>query len=201
MNYWPLLGVLVVVVGFALRANPVAVVVIAGLTSGLAAGKPLPELLALIGESFLSQRTLALVFLTTSAVPFLYQTVVLLAIAYAIRFLAHAIAPLRATMGRFGTKMEDAGRTLGDGPVRVFARVTIPLLRPAILSGAALVFLAVVKELPMALILGPIGFETLATEIWSATSEGFYERAAGPATLLLVLSATTVAVLLREQDR
>jgi uncharacterized membrane protein len=64
MNYWPLLGVLVVVVGFALRANPVAVVVTAGLTSGLAAGKPLPELLALLGESFLSQRTLALVFLT-----------------------------------------------------------------------------------------------------------------------------------------
>jgi uncharacterized membrane protein len=64
MNYWPLLGVLVVVIGFALRWNPVAVVVTAGLTSGLAAGKPLPELLALIGESFLSQRTLGLVFLT-----------------------------------------------------------------------------------------------------------------------------------------
>jgi uncharacterized membrane protein len=64
MNYWPLLGVAVVVLGFALRWNPVAVVVTAGLTSGLAAGKPLPELLALIGESFLSQRTLGLVFLT-----------------------------------------------------------------------------------------------------------------------------------------
>jgi uncharacterized membrane protein len=64
MNYWPLLGVAVVVVGFALRWNPIAVVVAAGLTSGLAAGKPLPELLALIGESFLSQRTLSLVFLT-----------------------------------------------------------------------------------------------------------------------------------------
>jgi iron(III) transport system permease protein len=63
------------------------------------------------------------------------------------------------------------------------------------------VFLAIVKELPMALILGPIGFETLATEIWSATSEGFYARAAGPASLLLVLSAGTVAVLLREDER
>jgi uncharacterized membrane protein len=52
------------VLGFALRANPVAVVVTAGITSGLAAGKPLPELLALIGESFVSQRTLGLVFLT-----------------------------------------------------------------------------------------------------------------------------------------
>jgi len=64
MNYWPLLGVGVVVIGFVLRLNPIAVVVTAGLTSGLAAGKPVPELLALIGESFLSQRTLALVFLT-----------------------------------------------------------------------------------------------------------------------------------------
>jgi uncharacterized membrane protein len=59
-----LLGVLVVVVGFVLRWNPVAVVVSAGLTSGLAAGKPLPELLALIGESFLSQRSLSLFMLT-----------------------------------------------------------------------------------------------------------------------------------------
>jgi len=64
MNYWPLLGVLVVVIGFVLRWNPVAVVVAAGLTSGLAAGKPLPDLLALIGESFLTQRSLSLFMLT-----------------------------------------------------------------------------------------------------------------------------------------
>src|SRR5688572_1482542 len=64
MNYWPLLGVLVVVVGFALRWNPVAVVVGAALTSGLAAGKSFAELLALLGESFVSQRALMLVMLT-----------------------------------------------------------------------------------------------------------------------------------------
>ena len=64
MNYWPLLGVLVVVIGFVLRWNPVAVVVTAALTSGFAAGKPLPDLLALIGESFLSQRSLGLFMLT-----------------------------------------------------------------------------------------------------------------------------------------
>ena len=144
---------------------------------------------------------LALVFLTASGAPFLYQTLVLLVGAYAIRFLAHAFGPVRALLGRVGPRVEEAGRTLGDGPVRAFVGITMPLLRPAILSGAALVFLAIVKELPMALILGPIGFETLATEIWSATSEGFYARAAGPAAILLVLSAATVAVLLREEQR
>lgn len=64
MNYWPLLGVAWVVAGFILRRNPVVVVVTAGLVSGLAAGKSLPELLALLGESFVSNRALLLFALT-----------------------------------------------------------------------------------------------------------------------------------------
>lgn len=60
MNYWPLLGIAVVVVGFVLRFNPVVVVVAAGLVSGLTAGKSIPELLALLGTSFVSNRALLL---------------------------------------------------------------------------------------------------------------------------------------------
>lgn len=60
MNYWPLLGVAVVVVGFVLRLNPVIVVVGAGVVSALAAGMALPDLLALLGESFVSNRALLL---------------------------------------------------------------------------------------------------------------------------------------------
>ena len=64
MNYWPLLGVAWVVAGFILRRNPVVVVVTAGLVSGLAAGKSVPELLKLLGESFVSNRALLLFTLT-----------------------------------------------------------------------------------------------------------------------------------------
>ena len=64
INYWPLLGIAVVVLGFVLRLNPIAVVVAAGLASGLLAGKPLGELLALLGESFVSNRALMLFVLT-----------------------------------------------------------------------------------------------------------------------------------------
>jgi uncharacterized membrane protein len=64
VNYWPLLGIAVVVVGFVLRLNPIAVVVAAGLASGLLAGKPFGELLALLGESFVSNRALMLFVLT-----------------------------------------------------------------------------------------------------------------------------------------
>lgn len=64
INYWPLLGVAVVVAGFALRRNPVLVVVAAGMTSGLAAGISLPDLLALLGRTFVENRVLLLFVLT-----------------------------------------------------------------------------------------------------------------------------------------
>ena len=68
MNYWPLLGIAIVVVGFIIRFNPVAVVVAAGLASGLLAGKSIGELLALLGESFASNRALLLFALTLPAI-------------------------------------------------------------------------------------------------------------------------------------
>ncbi len=64
MNYWPLLGIAVVVAGFVLRFNPVLVVIVAGLSSGLLAGISFPDLLALLGKTFVQNRAL-LIFLLT----------------------------------------------------------------------------------------------------------------------------------------
>jgi len=68
MNAWPLIGVAVVVAGFAMRRNPALVVVVAGVASGLAAGKPLGELLALLGNAFVGNRALLLLALTLPAI-------------------------------------------------------------------------------------------------------------------------------------
>lgn len=139
---------------------------------------------------------LAMVFLATRTLPVLYQTLALLVGVYAIRFMPQALGGLRASLTMAGPRLEEAGRTLGDGPLRAFAMLTIPYLRPSLVAGAALVFLTVVKELPLALLLSPIGFKTLATEIWDASTSGFYARAAAPAALLFAVSLTTVFLLL-----
>jgi uncharacterized membrane protein len=68
MHWLPLLGVLVIVIGFALRFNPVPVVVAAAIVSGLAAGKSIGDILALIGNSFVSERALLLFVLTLPAI-------------------------------------------------------------------------------------------------------------------------------------
>ena len=64
MNYWPLLGVAVVVAGFALRVNPVLVVVVAGIVSGLLAGMSPAALLAMIGAKVIDSRNVLVLLLT-----------------------------------------------------------------------------------------------------------------------------------------
>jgi uncharacterized membrane protein len=64
MNYWPLLGVAVVVTGFALRMNPALVVVVAAMVSGLLSGLSIPDLLALLGAKFIDSRNLLALLLT-----------------------------------------------------------------------------------------------------------------------------------------
>ena len=51
MNYWPLLGILLVVAGFALRLNPMLVVTVAALATGLLAGLDPLEVIATFGKA------------------------------------------------------------------------------------------------------------------------------------------------------
>jgi uncharacterized membrane protein len=64
MSAWPLVGVAVVVLGFALRLNALLVVVVAGLATGFAAGMDFVRILGLTGEAFLKNRFLMIFILT-----------------------------------------------------------------------------------------------------------------------------------------
>lgn len=68
MNYWPLLGIAVVILGFVLRFNAVLVVICAGIVTGLCAWMPPLQLLGAIGESFLKTRTLPVILLLPLAI-------------------------------------------------------------------------------------------------------------------------------------
>jgi iron(III) transport system permease protein len=138
---------------------------------------------------------LALVFFATRAVPVVYQTLAMLIFALSVHYLPLAIAPIGAALAQVSPRVEEAARGLGRGPTEVFRTVTAPLVRGGILAGAALVFVHAIKELPATLILAPIGFRTLATEIWNQTSYGFYEASAIPALILLLIAAPPLYLL------
>ena len=138
---------------------------------------------------------LALVFFAVRYATPLYQTMGLLILAYVVLFLPTAVGAARTSLLQVSPMLEEAARSLGRTPLRVFATITFPLVRPGILAGAAMVFLLTMKELPATLILSPIGFRTLATSVWSATEDGFFAQAAAPAILLILASSVPMIFL------
>lgn len=144
---------------------------------------------------------LGLVFFGVNYAPPLYQTTGMLIFAYVVLFLSPAVGAARTSLLQVSPRMEEAARGLGKTPLKVFTTVTLPLVLPGILSGAALVFLLTMKELPATLILSPIGFTTLATSIWAAASEAFFARAAAPALLLILASSVPLGFLMLRERR
>ena len=141
---------------------------------------------------------LALVFFAARYLPSVYQTLALLVFAYAVRFLPQALSGAESALQRVDPRLEEAARGLGRGRLATLAAVTVPLARPGLLAGAALVFLSAMKELPATLLLRPIGFETLATEVWTLAQVGAYSRAALPALVLIALSLPVLALVSAE---
>src|SRR6056297_2501234 len=148
---------------------------------------------------------LALVFVATgyetADIPFapeIYQTLPLLVFAYVVRFMPQAVGSIRTSTLQVDPQLVEAARSLGTSPVAAFRKVTLPLVTPGIVAGAALVFLTTMKELPATLILRPTGFETLVTIVWRAQSAAYFQYAVVPSVLLLAVSGLSMIVILRQ---
>lgn len=144
---------------------------------------------------------LALVFFSARYLSPLYQTFSVVIAAYVIRFLPESLGAVRSSLVRVDPVLEDAARSLGRGGVDVARTVTLPLIRPGLFAGAALVFLTAMKELPATLLLLPAGADTLATLVWTGAAEGRYGQAAAPALLVLAVSALVLWPLHVQPDR
>jgi iron(III) transport system permease protein len=143
---------------------------------------------------------LALVFFGARIAPAVYQTLPLLVFAYVVRFLPQAVGSQRASFLGVDRTLVDAARTLGRTPAEAFRRVTLPIVAPGLLAGAALVFLTTMKELPATLLLRPAGFDTLVTRVWTAYQSGHFGYAAVPALILLAVSGLSMLVLLSQEN-
>jgi iron(III) transport system permease protein len=157
-------------------AVPGTVLAIGLLTPGMALDNFLAELLDFRGLPLLS-------------------TGILLVICCSIRFMAISIGAIDAGLTRIPPSMEQASRLLGESELRTFFRVHLPLLRPALVTSALLVFADAMKELPTTLLLRPVNFETLATSLYAEAARGTYEEGA-IAALLIVLAGTLPVILL-----
>lgn len=122
-------------------------------------------------------------------------TLFALVFAYVVRFLAVALNPVDAGFKHVCGNLDETSRSLGVSPMKTLLRVDLPLLKGTLLSAALLVFVDVLKELPLTLILRPFNFDTLATRAYQLASDELVAQSAIPALLIIVVGLAPVIVL------
>lgn len=138
--------------------------------------------------------------LNQSWTPLLGGTLVAMLLAYAVRFLAVGFHPLDAALHRITSSMDEAARSMGSGTRDILSRVHLPLLQGGIATAAVLVFVDIMKEMPITLMTRPFGWDTLALRVFEMTSEGEWQRAALPAITLVIAGLVPVLLLMRTSD-
>lgn len=124
-------------------------------------------------------------------------TVFALIFAYSVRFLAVAAGAVESSLDKVTPSMDKAARSLGMNSLETLRRVHLPLIRPGLLTGALVVFVDTMKELPATLMLRPFNFDTLATYVYQYASDEQIEVAAMGALMIVLVGLLPVIMLSR----
>ncbi|WHY62471.1 ABC transporter permease [Cytobacillus firmus] len=118
----------------------------------------------------------------------------MLVIGYTIRFMATGYNAVEIGFEKIGPKYTEASRMLGFGVTKTFFKVDLPLIKGALFSGFILTFVEIIKELPLALLLRPFNFDTLATKTYQYAKDEMIHEAAIPSLMIILISVLSVAV-------
>jgi iron(III) transport system permease protein len=124
-------------------------------------------------------------------------TLVALLFAYAVRFMAVAFLPVESGFTRICGNVDDAARSLGATPSCALRKISLPLLRGTLFGAVILVFVDVLKELPLTLILRPFNFDTLATRAYQLASDELLAVSANYALVIIIAGIVPVILLNR----
>lgn len=128
---------------------------------------------------------------------FLSGTLFALSFAYIVRFMAVGYNPVEAGFQKIGIHINEASRLLGIRSTKTLWKIDLPLIKSGLFSGILLVFVDVLKELPLTLILRPFNYQTLATKAFDmATNEMIAESA--NAAIIIILTGIIPIIFLNK---
>jgi iron(III) transport system permease protein len=127
----------------------------------------------------------------------LQSTLLAVLLAYMARFLAVGFNPVESGLERVTHSIDEAAIGMGVSGARLVMKVHVPLLKTSLTTAAILVFVDVMKEMPITLITRPFGWDTLAVRVFNMTSIGEWERAALPALAIVLVGLVPAAMLVR----
>ncbi|HSW35282.1 MAG TPA: iron ABC transporter permease [Candidatus Limnocylindrales bacterium] len=128
-------------------------------------------------------------------------SIVGLVYAYTVRFMAVGYSSVDSSLEKITPNITAAAQVLGANPWRLMWRIHLPLVAPGLLAGATLVFVDVMKELPITVMLRPFGYDTLAVWVWQMAAESVWAGASLPALAIILAGLVPVIFLTRATTR
>ena len=126
----------------------------------------------------------------------LHGSLFMVLLAYMARFLAVGFNPIDTGLQRITRSIDEAAINLGVIGRTLVRRVHLPLLRTGIVTAMTLVFVDVMKEMPVTLLTRPFGWDTLAVRVFEMTAEGQWERASLPALAIVLVGLVPTGLLI-----
>lgn len=127
-------------------------------------------------------------------------TLLVMLLAYLVRFLAVSFGPLNSGLQRISRNVDEAAHSLGVHGQALLLQVHWPALRLSLQTAAVLTFVDIVKEMPITLMTRPFGWDTLAVRIFEMTSEGEWQRAALPAMAIVLVAIAPIVLLASRKE-
>ena len=124
----------------------------------------------------------------------------LLVLAYIMRFQAVGHGAILSGVNRLSPNIMSASFVLGRGFTSSMRLLAPPLLRKSMIAGGILVFVDVMKELPMTLLLRPFNYETLSTYVYQFAKDELLEESA-LAALLIIIAGLGPVILINASQR
>jgi iron(III) transport system permease protein len=141
-------------------------------------------------------------FIAYTRPPFvLYGTLAILFVAYLTKEMPVGYAQSDATFRSIPPELEDAGRILGAGRLRILRDVTAPLARSGIIAAWCFIFIGVIRELSASIILFTPATKVMSVVIFDLKEEGQFGAIAVLGIVMLVLTFATVALVQRALGR
>lgn len=157
-------------------------------------------LIPFTGLDLFLNRTLAHFNISSVGLIFSGTQIALIA-AYVSRFSAMAIGGVDASFSRISPSLDMASQTLGTNGVKMLRKIHFPLLSKGMITALLMVFLECMKELNASLLLRPFNFDTLATHVFTFSSDEQLEMASLPALVLVLVGLIPVIYLNRSMTK
>ncbi|MBR0044726.1 MAG: iron ABC transporter permease, partial [Synergistaceae bacterium] len=117
----------------------------------------------------------------------LYNTVWIILVAYMARYLSFSMKSASASLQQVNSSLEEASRACGATHTESLKDITLPLIKPAMVSGFFLIFLPAMRELTTSILLyGPYS-RTLGVQIFALRDAGMIPQASALASIAILI--------------